>query len=66
MVTYKLNYTIWNNDKTQHIKDDIVQFPEPKAYNDILSGLWVRWAAIRGDTVQVGDCDIELLSNQPC
>ena len=63
MWVYRLDYTIWNGDQQQRITGDVVQFEEQQSFNDILSGLWLRWVLLRDENIQVGDCDIQLLSS---
>ncbi len=63
MWVYKLDYTIWNDDQPHRITGDTVQFDEPMTRNEIMSGLWERWVLLRDENIQVGDCDIQLLSS---
>ncbi len=60
---YKLSYTIWDSDTETRITNDIVQFDQPQPFNDILTGLYERYVMLRDENIQVGDCDIQLLSS---
>ena len=60
---YRLDYTIWNDEQPQRITGDMVQFDEPMSRNDIMTGLYERYVLLRDENVQVGNCDIQLLSS---
>ena len=62
--SYKLNYTLWdmNTNLSRLIKNDVVSFPEPKDHNDILINVWKRWQLLKGDNIQVGNMDINIMA----